>query len=60
MISPLGPNWSVYLGFHEQIRLNNCPEDFKPVYFRGHVDDIFACFVHLIILENGNLFKFET
>lgn len=44
MISPLGPNWSVFLGFHEQIRLNNCPEDFKPAYFRGHVDDIFALF----------------
>ena len=30
--------------FYEQIWLNDCPEDFKPVYYRRYVDDIFALF----------------
>ena len=45
MGSPLGPSLAnAFLCFHEQIWLNDCPEDFKPVYYRGHVDDIFALF----------------
>ena len=39
-----------FLCFHEQIWLNDCPEDFKPVYYRRYVDDLFALFcspVHL-------------
>ena len=45
MNSPFGPSLAnAYLCFNEQIWLNDCPEDFKPVYYRGYVDDIFALF----------------
>ena len=45
MVSSLGPSLAnAFLCFHEQIWLNNCPEDFKPVYYIRHVDDIFALF----------------
>ena len=45
MGSPLGPDLAnAFLCFHEQIWLNDCPEDFKPVYYRRYVDDIFALF----------------
>ena len=43
MGSPLGPSLAnAFLCFHEQIWFNDCPEDFKPVYYRSYVDDIFA------------------
>ena len=42
---PLGPSLAnAFLCFHEQIWLNDCPEDFKPVYYRRYVDDILALF----------------
>ena len=45
MGSPLYPSLAnAFLCFHEQIWLNDCPEDFKPVYYRRYVDDIFALF----------------
>ena len=45
MGSPLGTTLAnAFLCFHEQIWLNDCPEDFKPVYYRRYVDDIFALF----------------
>ena len=45
MNSPLGTNLAnAFLCFHEQVWLNDCPEDFKPVYYRRYVDDIFALF----------------
>ena len=49
MDSTLGTNLAnAFLCFHEQIWLNDCPEDFKPVYYRRYyrryVDDIFALF----------------
>ena len=45
MSSPLGPTLAnAFLCFHEQIWLNDCPEDFKSVYYRRYVDDIFALF----------------
>ena len=45
MGSPLGPSLAnPFLCFHEQIWLNDCPEDFKPVYYRRYVDDIFTLF----------------
>ena len=45
MGSPLGPSLAnAFLCFHEQIWLNACPEDFKPVYYRRYVNDIFALF----------------
>ena len=45
MGSPLGPSLAnAFLCFHEKIWLNDCPEDFKPVYYRRYVDDIFDLF----------------
>ena len=45
MGTPLGANLAnAFLCFHEQIWLNGCPEDFKPVHYRRYVDDIFALF----------------
>ena len=48
----LGPSLAnAFLCFHEQIWLNDCPEDLKPVYYRRYVDDIFALFRSLDHLE---------
>ena len=45
MGSPFGPSLdNAFLCFHEQIWLNDCPEDFNSVYYRRYVDDIFALF----------------
>ena len=45
MGSPLSPSLAnAFLCFHEQIWLNDCSEDFKSVYYRRYVDDIFALF----------------
>ena len=45
MGSPLGPSIAnAFLCFHEQIWVNDFPEDFKPVFDRKYVDDIFALF----------------
>ena len=42
---PLGPSLAnAFLCFHEQMWLNDCAEDFKHVYYRRYVDDIFALF----------------
>ena len=43
MGSPLGPTLANgFLCFHEQIWLNECPDEFKPAYYRRYVDDIFV------------------
>ena len=48
MGSPFGPSLAnAFSCFHEQIWLNDCPEDFKPVYYKRYVDDIFALFCSL-------------
>ena len=53
MGSPLGPSLAnAFLCFHEQIWLNDCLEDFKTVYYRRYVDDIFALFRSTDHLEN--------
>ena len=45
MGSPLGPTLAnIFLCFHEQIWLDNCPVEFKPVIYRRFVDDIFLLF----------------
>ena len=45
MCSPLSPSLAnAFLCFHEQIWLNDCIEDFKPVYYRKYVDEIFTVF----------------
>ena len=45
MGSPLGPTLAnAFMCHYEKIWLNNCPEHFKPVYYRRYVDDIFVLF----------------
>ena len=45
MGSPLGPTLAnAFLCFHEQIWLNECPDEFKPAYCRRYIDDIFVLF----------------
>ena len=59
MGSSLRPSLAnAFLCFHKQIWLNDCPEEFKPVYYRRYVDGIFALFRLHDHLEK--LFKFET
>ena len=43
--SPLGPTLAnAFLCFHEKKWLEQCPEEFKPGYYRRYVDDIFVLF----------------
>ena len=43
--SLLGPTLTnVFLCFQKQIWLNEYPDEFKPVYYRRYVDDIFVWF----------------
>ena len=45
MGSPLGPTLAnVFLSFHEKKWLEECPEDFKPLFYRRYVDDAFVVF----------------
>ena len=49
----MGPSLAnAFLCFHEQIWLNDFPEDFKPGYYRRYVDDLFALFHSPDHLEN--------
>ena len=43
MGSPLGPTMAnVFLSFYEIKWLEQCPKEFKPVFYRRYVDDIFV------------------
>ena len=45
MGSPLGPTMAnVFLSFYEIKWLEQCPKEFKPVFYRRYVDDIFVLF----------------
>ena len=45
MGSPLGPTLAnILFCYHESNWLKHCPKDFKPVYYKRHVDDIFVLF----------------
>ena len=45
MGSPLGPTLTnSFLCYHEKRWLDKCPEEFKPVFYRRYVDDIFVLF----------------
>ena len=45
MGNPLGPTLAnVFLCFHEQRWLDDCPIEFKPKLYRSYVDDIFLLF----------------
>ena len=55
MGSSLSPTLTnAFLCFHNQIWLNECPDEFKPVYCRRYVDDIFVCFRSPDHLEKFN------
>ena len=56
MGSPLGPTMAnIFLSFYEMKWLEQCPNEFKPVFYRRYVDDIF------ILFESAeNLSKFQT
>ena len=42
---PLGPSLAnTFLAHYEQILLSDCPDEFKPVYYKRYVDDIFVLF----------------
>ena len=43
--SPLGPSLAnAFLAHHEQNWLDNCPMEYRPLYYRWYVDDIFVLF----------------
>ena len=45
MGSPLGPTIAnSFLTFHEQEWLENCPLEFRPIYYRRYIDDTFIIF----------------
>ena len=55
MGSPLGPSLAnTFLAYYEQIWLNDCPNEFKPVYYKRYVDDIFVLFQSPHHLEKFN------
>ena len=53
MGSPLGPTLAnIFLGHNETKWLDNCPPEFKPVYYRRYVDDIFLRFDNIQCLHS--------
>ena len=45
MGSPLGPTLAnIFLCYHENNWLKDCPKNFKPIYYKRYVDDIFVLF----------------
>ena len=43
MASHLGPSLAnAFLAYYELIWLNDCPDEFIPVYYKRYVDDIFV------------------
>ena len=45
MGSPLGPTLAnVFLSHYESMWLENCPKQFRPVYYKRYVDDVFLLF----------------
>ena len=43
-----------FLAHYEQISLNDCPDEFKRVYYKRYVDDIFLLFRSAHHLEKFN------
>ena len=55
MGSTLGPSLAnTFLAYYKQIWLNDCPDEFKPVYYIKYVDDIFVLFWSPHHLEKFN------
>ena len=45
MDNPLGPIFAdIFIGYYENEWLTNCPNDFKLLFYRRYVDDMFAVF----------------
>ena len=45
MGSALGPSLAnAFLCYHEQTWIDNCPQDFKPIFYRRYMDDTFLIF----------------
>ena len=45
MGSPLGPTLAnAFLVYHEKNWLEHCPVEYRPLYYRRYVDDIFVLF----------------
>ena len=45
MGSCLGPSFAnIFMCYNEEKWLENCPSEFKPLYYRRYVDDIFVLF----------------
>ena len=42
---PLGPTFAnIFMSYHESIWLNQCPANFKPIFYRRYIDDTFVIF----------------
>ena len=55
MGSPLGPSLAnAFLAHYEQVWLDECPDEFKPVYYKRYVDNIFVLFRSPHHLEKFN------
>ena len=56
MGSSLGPSMAnIFLCHHEEQWLQNCPSDFKPVFYRRYIDDTF-----LLFKDPSHIKKFHT
>ena len=57
--SPVGPSLAnAFLAHYKQIWLNDCPDEFKPVYYKRYVDDLFVLFRsthHLKQFKHANI-----
>jgi hypothetical protein len=44
---PLGPTFAnIFMCYHEKIWLADCPEPFRPTFYRRYIDDTFILFRH--------------
>ena len=43
---------NVFLSFYEMKLLGQCPDDFKPVFYRRCIDDVFVLFESAEITQN--------
>ena len=68
MGSPLGPTLAnIFLCYHESNWLKDCPKNFKPIYYKRYVDDIFlfnkpehAQFFHEYVNKKHKNIRFWT
>ncbi|XP_037800345.1 uncharacterized protein LOC119595258 [Penaeus monodon] len=47
MVSPIGPSYAnAFLCYHERKWLQDCPLEFKPLFYKRYIDDTFLVFKH--------------